>query len=228
MNFSIKIDLEKKNLVDVEFSLEKTLGIVGMSGSGKSLTLKAILGLLPREFLVTKSIETPFPLINGESVSFIPQNPFTSLNPMKKISHQFFVPLKEQEDLFTQVGLDKDLLERFPAELSGGQLQRAIIAIALSHKPKLLLLDEPTTALDTTSKGLILEIVSKLQKKLDFKMIFVSHDTHSVSKVCEKLIVLKDGKTIEYGNTFDILTSPQREYTKELIKSGFNNRQWRK
>lgn len=228
MNIKVKIKLKTTTIVDVSFAVQESLGIVGMSGSGKSLTLKGILDLLPPSMDLEKEIENEFSLVNGESVAFIPQNPFTSLNPMKKIKKQFFVEGDLPKELFKMVNLEEELLERFPAELSGGQLQRAIIAIALSHKPKLLLLDEPTTALDSKSKAQVLEILKGIQKEFDLKTIFVSHDILAVAEVCEDLLVLKDGKKVEYGSKDEVLTSPKSEYTKDLINSGFKNRRWRK
>ncbi len=227
MKFKVKIESGNTKLVDIDFSVENSLAIVGMSGSGKSLTLKAILDMLPKSMKKDTKIESPFQLENGRTVSFIPQNPFTSLNPMAKIKEQFFCTRERAIELLNEVGLEAEILKRFPAQLSGGQLQRVIIAIALDYDPKLLLLDEPTTALDYGSKEKVLEIVKKLHKEQNFKMIFVAHDIPSVKAVCEDILVLKEGKVVEFGTMKEVLENPKEKYTKELINSGFKNREWR-
>lgn len=228
MQVEVKISHQESKLVDIDFAFDKTLGIVGMSGSGKSLTLKAILNMLPKEMKSHIKIESDFTLKNGESVSFVPQNPFTSLNPMAKMKEQFFCTKERAAKLLHSVDLGEEILERFPSQLSGGQLQRATIAISLDYSPKLLLLDEPTTALDSDSKEKVLEIIRDLQKKLGFKMIFVAHDLNAVATTCEELLVLKDGKIVEQGITEEVLKNPQQDYTRDLLNSGFKNRGWRK
>src|SRR3990167_2653983 len=125
MNISkLRITIDEKSLVDIRFSILSSLALVGQSGSGKSLTIKALLGMLPSSMKLELEYENSFELVAGESLSFVPQNPFTALSPLTKIKKQFFIPLSKVEKLFAQVGLDMELLERFPPELSGGQLQR--------------------------------------------------------------------------------------------------------
>jgi peptide/nickel transport system ATP-binding protein len=119
------------------------------------------------------------------------------------------------------------LLERYPSELSGGQLQRVIIAMALSISPKLILLDEPTTALDASSRSIVLEILAKEQEKLGFLTLFVTHDIRSAAKVCREIAVLKDGTILEYGLMNDVLKAPAHPYTKVLLNSGFTHRGFR-
>lgn len=221
----IKVDNTK--LVDINFSIKNSTALIGQSGSGKSLTLKAILNLLPSSLSCDKKISSNFKL-DSQTIGFIPQNPFTSLSPMTKIKDQFFCSEKRKQELLSLVGLDITLLNRFPKELSGGQLQRVVIAIALSNNIKLLLLDEPTTALDENSKDLILKLIAKLSKELDLITLFVSHDIDSVKNLCENLVIIKEGKIVEEGKTLDILTNPKKEYTKELINSSFKNREFRK
>jgi peptide/nickel transport system ATP-binding protein len=223
----LKIELENNLLVDIKFEILSSLALVGQSGSGKSLTLKAILGMLPAKMSLLFEVDAEFELKAGKSISFVPQNPFTALSPLTKIKKQFFVDDKKVQSLFKEVGLDTSLLERFPTELSGGQLQRVVIAMALEHSPKLILLDEPTTALDPKSRVLILELLKKLQNEHKFKMLFVTHDISSAKVVCDDICVLKDGKIVESGKMHDILKMPTQTYTKTLIEANFSNRKFR-
>ncbi len=224
---TLHITLDEKTLVDISFNINSSLALVGQSGSGKSLTIKALLSMLPSSMNVSLKYENSFELIAGETISFVPQNPFTALSPLTKIKKQFFVPTKRVEELFAQVGLDVELLDRFSPELSGGQLQRVVIAMALSHEPKLMLLDEPTTALDPKTRGMILELLKKLQIELGFKILFVTHDISSAKMLCEDICVLRNGAIVESGKMADIVNNPTQEYTKILIDANFANRDFR-
>lgn len=223
----LQISLQEKSLVDINFTIGSSLALIGQSGSGKSLTLKAFLGMLPKSMKCTLKYESDFKFIAGESIGFVPQNPFTALSPLTKIKKQFFVDTLRVKELFDEVGLSYDLLERFPLELSGGQLQRVVIAMALEKHPKLLLLDEPTTALDPQTKDLILKLLRELQKKENFLMLFVTHDILSAKEICEEICVIKNGVLIESGKMEDVLASPKEEYTKILIEANFANRNFR-
>jgi len=223
----LKIMINKDVLVNIAFDIASSLALVGQSGSGKSLTLKALLGMLPSEMSLDLECSSDFELIAGKSVAFIPQNPFTALSPLTKIYKQFFVSESRVKELFLSVGLENDLLYRFAPELSGGQLQRVIIAMALSNKPKLLLLDEPTTALDPSTREVIINLLNDLQKKENFKMLFVTHDISSAKALCQNICVIKEGKVIEYGLMSDVMNNPKEEYTKILIQANFANREFR-
>jgi len=220
-SYGIKISLGDKLLVDIKFDIKSSLALVGQSGSGKSLTLKALLGMLPQEMNYK---------LKGDRVpmALVPQNPFTALSPLTKIKKQFFVDNKRVKELFDELGLKLDLLERFPPELSGGQLQRVVIAMALSNKPELLLLDEPTTALDPQTREMILKLLDTLSKKEGFKMLFVTHDISSAQKLCKDICILKDGLVVESGEMQTVVKNPQKEYTKILIESNFKYREFRK
>ncbi|MDD2906883.1 MAG: ATP-binding cassette domain-containing protein [Sulfurimonas sp.] len=217
-----------RTVVDIAFSITSSLALVGQSGSGKSLTLKAILSMLPDSMECDFVYEADFELVAGGSVAFVPQNPFTALSPMTKIKKQFFIESEKVKKLFAQVGLDTELLERFAPELSGGQLQRVVLAMALESNPKLLLLDEPTTALDPKNRVLILQLLKELQKEFGFKILFVTHDMNSAAALCEDICVIKDGKVVEYGVLAQTIQAPLQEYTKTLIEANFANREFRK
>jgi peptide/nickel transport system ATP-binding protein len=223
----LQISLGEKQLVDISFHINSSLALVGQSGSGKSLTLKALLGMLPQAMRSKIESEIDFELRAGKNISLVPQNPFTALSPLTKIKKQFFSSLERIDTLFNELGLNKDLLERFPPELSGGQLQRVVIAMALESQPKLLLLDEPTTALDPETRVLILDLLKKLQKKEQFLMLFVTHDISSASYLCEDICVIKEGRVVEHGIMANVLQNPQENYTKTLIEANFANRKFR-
>ncbi|MDA3908765.1 MAG: ATP-binding cassette domain-containing protein [Sulfurimonas sp.] len=223
----LHITFKDKTLVNIAFNIASSLALVGQSGSGKSLTLKALLGMLPSSMAVELEVDAGFELKAGKDISFVPQNPFTALSPLTKIRKQFFVDDKRIEELFAQVDLDIELADRFVPDLSGGQLQRVVIAMALEQEPKLILLDEPTTALDPKTRVLILDLLRDLQNKHGFKMLFVTHDMNSAKVICDEICVIKDGKIVESGNMQSILNNPQEEYTKTLIDANFANREFR-
>ncbi len=204
------IGTDEKKLVDISFSFKNSFALIGESGSGKSLTLKALLGMLPKALHVKSDFSgIEFELIRGESVSLVPQNPFTALSPLTKIKDQFLVEPSKATKYFEMVGLEESFLERFPSELSGGQLQRVVIAFALHVKPKLLLLDEPTTALDIKSKEAILKLLKSLHVEHGFKLMFVTHDMEAVKELCEDIAIIKAGKIVESGKLKEVINSPQ-------------------
>jgi|GEM_PF-222270 len=221
------IKSKAKTLVDVAFSFEKSFALIGESGSGKSLTLKALLGMLPNELDSVLEYDASYALKRGQSIAFVPQNPFTALSPLTKIEKQFMVSPEQAQKYLRMVDLDVDFLDRFPSELSGGQLQRLIIAMALSIEPQLLLLDEPTTALDEESKTTVLELISALQHTCGFDLLFVTHDIGTIEHLCDEVGIIKNGKIIERGLTKHILHDPKVAYTKQLLESGFRQRSFR-
>ncbi len=224
----LQVSLSEKTLVDIAFEIDRSLALVGQSGSGKSLTLKALLKMLPSQMQRVLELEADFTLKRGKSVAFVPQNPFTALSPLTRIKDQFFVSKEKVQALCESVELDLVLLERFPPELSGGQLQRVVIAIALSGDPKLLMLDEPTTALDPKTRVVIIELLKRLQKREGFKILFVTHDMHSAAALCDEICVIKEGKVQEAGIMAEVLDQPKSNYTKTLIEASFANREFRK
>ncbi len=222
----LEIKTDKKRLVNISFNINDSTALIGESGSGKSLTLKALLNLLPSNLSVTKDIDSNFEL-NYNSIGFIPQNPFTSLSSMTKVGDQFFCSLEKKEEVLALVDLDKSVLKKFPSQLSGGQIQRVVIAIALSRNIKLLLLDEPTTALDEENKNNIINLINDIKERLNILILFVTHDINSIKDICKNIIILKNGEIVEEGLTNIILSSAQNDYTKELINSTFKNKIFR-
>lgn len=223
----ITITNGEKKIVDISFAIERSLALVGQSGSGKSLTLKAILGLLPSNLSSKLDIEAPFDIIRGDTVAFVPQNAFTAFSPMTRIGDQWLNPLDDIAELFELLGLDISMVDRFPSELSGGQLQRVIVAMALSTKPRLLLLDEPTTALDPNLREEMVKILLQLQERFDFLILFVTHDIAVAKNLCHDIVVLKDGRVVEQGSSVEILKNPKELYTRRLIEAGFAHREFR-
>jgi peptide/nickel transport system ATP-binding protein len=227
-----KLQIDKKiptntNLVDIAFDIKTSTALIGESGSGKSITIKALLDMLPSNLEVNIDYESDF-VLDKKNIGYVPQNPFTSLSPLTRIKNQFSCEKEEQKKLLRIVNIEEESLEKFPMQLSGGQLQRIVIAISLQNNPKLLLLDEPTTALDTNNKKMILNLLKEIQIQLDLKMLFVTHDINSIKELCEDIVILKDGKICEFGTISNVLSNPTNSYTKNLIESSFTNREYKK
>ena len=146
---------------------------------------------------------------------------------MTKITNQFFCSEEKKEEVLNLVSLDKSVLKKFPSQLSGGQIQRVVIAIALSRDIKLLLLDEPTTALDEENKNNIINLLNEIKNRLNILILFVTHDINSIKDICKNIIILKNGKIIEEGLTNENLSAPKEDYTKRLINSTFRNKNFR-
>jgi len=224
---NLTISSDDSTIVDISFEISKSLAIVGQSGSGKSLTLKALLGLLPSNLNSTIDIKAPFEFIRGDTISFVPQNAFTAFSPMTRLRDQWLNSEDTIDELFALLELDISLIDRFPSQLSGGQLQRVIVAMSLSSHPKLLLLDEPTTALDPDLREEMVKILLQLQEKFGFLILFVTHDIKVAQSLCDEILVLKDGRVVEMGKSQDILKDPTENYTKRLIEAGFAYREFR-
>ena len=238
---------EVKALNDVSFSMQEgdVLGIVGESGSGKSVTAYALMGLVPFpgriiggtiEFnghRINEMSEKELLSIRGNEISMIFQDPMTSLNPVFTIGNQIeeVILLHTEKnrreareralELLQLVGINEPekRLRQYPHELSGGMRQRVMIAMALACEPKLLIADEPTTALDVTIQAQILELMMDLKEKIGMSIILITHDLGVVASMCEKIAVMYAGKIVEYGTADDIFYEPRHEYTKGLLKS---------
>ena len=236
-----------KAVNDVTYSLDagKTLGIVGESGSGKSVSAMSIIKLLDGNGYIESGeitfdgkdirncTEKEMYHIRGNEISVIFQEPMTSLNPVFTVERQIGETLQIHQNMSKKearakaVGLLADVkipnpervAKQYPFQLSGGMRQRVMIAMALACKPKLLIADEPTTALDVTIQAQILELMQDLRKKLGMSIIMITHDLGVVASMCEKIAVMYAGHIVEYGTTDEIFYNPQHEYTKGLINS---------
>ena len=223
----------------------EVLGIVGESGSGKSVTAYSIMGLTayPGKLIggtiyfnghqIEKMSEKEMRKIRGNEVSIIFQDPMTSLNPVYTIGNQITEVIRlhtgkgkkeaydRAKELLELVGINEPTkrLKQYPHELSGGMRQRVMIAIALACEPKLLIADEPTTALDVTIQAQILELMQELRQKLGMSIIMITHDLGVVASMCERIAVMYAGHIVEYGTADEIFYEPKHEYTKGLINS---------
>lgn len=220
------------------------LGLVGESGSGKSVTALSITGLLPRSASVRRggSIlfegrdllalpEEDLRKVRGAMISYVFQDPATSLNPVFTIGEQLIetVMLHQRAsagsafdiavESLKDVGMPspKELMYAYPHQLSGGMRQRAMIAMAVSCRPKLLIADEPTTALDVTVQAQILELLLRLKEEMNLTVVLITHDLSIVSQVAEKTAVMQQGRIVEYGDTDLVYRKPSHPYTRKLI-----------
>ena len=227
------------NVVDhVSFVVRprQTMGLVGESGCGKSITSLTIMGLLDPKATVTGEVlydgqnllamsQRQMNTLRGREIAMIYQDALSSLNPSMLIKSQMKQLTKRggtrsAEELLELVGLDpKRTLDSYPHELSGGQRQRVLIAMALTRDPKLIIADEPTTALDVTVQKQVIDLLNKLQKELGFAMVFVSHDLALVAEVANSITVMYAGQVVEQGPVTDILCHPVHEYTRGLLGS---------
>ncbi|KIL43326.1 peptide ABC transporter ATP-binding protein [Jeotgalibacillus alimentarius] len=233
----------------VNFELKKgeTLAIVGESGSGKSVTTKSIMRLLPKSNSEIKQgsqilfdgknlaelSDKAMEKIRGKDISMIFQDPMTSLNPTMKIGKQIAEPLIKHQnfskaqakqralELLELVGLPNPeiRINQYPHQFSGGQRQRIVIAVALACNPKVLIADEPTTALDVTIQAQILDLMKDLQNKIDTSIIFITHDLGVVASVADRVAVMYGGKIVEVGTVDEIFYNSQHPYTWGLISS---------
>ena len=246
LNISIAQNQSSKSLVkNISFNIKKNeiIGLIGESGSGKSLTSLAILNLLNKDkFKVTGEVlfkgndllkisEEEMLKNRGAEISMIFQEPMSALNPTMKIGDQLYEMYKAHQNksfseiikrikkLIQKVKLDgvENLFEKYPHEISGGQKQRVMIVMALACNPKLLIADEPTTALDVTVQKEIIDILKLLQKSEGLSILFISHDLKLVSKITDRLIILKDGVVVETGINKKIFKGPISNYTKALL-----------
>ena len=249
LSVGFNIQNVKTNVVEsISFNIPKgkTVALVGESGSGKTVTALSILKLLPypsafhetgeiiyNDIDILKSKKNEIQKIRGKNISAIFQEPMTSLNPLHTIEKQINEILmihssisseeatKRTRELLKNVGLENisERVKSYPHELSGGQRQRVMIAMSIANNPDLLIADEPTTALDVTVQLQILELIKKLQEKMNMSILFISHDLSVVKKIADYVCIMKDGKIVEQNIKEKIFEQPQHDYTKMLISS---------
>ncbi|HJO93789.1 MAG TPA: ABC transporter ATP-binding protein [Victivallales bacterium] len=232
------------NGISFDIAEGETLGIVGESGAGKSVTCYSLLGLLPKNSInsgeavykgknLLNLSDRELNKIRGKDISIIFQDPMSSLNPFLKVGKQITEPLithckvnrkqaeKEAVKILQEVGIDnpEQRFHQYPHEFSGGMRQRIMIAMALITKPKLLIADEPTTALDVTIQAKILKLLKRLKVNHSMGVIFITHDLGVVAQICDKVCVLYAGKIMEKGSVNDIFYNSLHPYTIALKKS---------
>lgn len=232
--------------VDFTINDGEILGIVGESGSGKSMTAMAIAGLLNRKDLtksgsidldgvdLLNSSRKEIRAIQGNEIGFVFQDPLNSMNPVLKVGPQVEEAMRIRKkslglskegmkaralELMKSVGLEdaERIYDSYPHQISGGQRQRAMIAAALVLKPKLLICDEPTTALDVTVQKKIIDVLKELNRETGTSILFISHDLSVIKALCDKVVVMKDGLVVEEGSVKEIFENPKNDYTRQLI-----------
>lgn len=229
--------------VSFDVNAGEVVAVVGQSGSGKSTIARAVQGLLPHNGRVTSGeiildgrpvtalSQREWRQLRGTTVGFVPQDPLGSLDPLKKVGHQIAEVLVVHDlasrsqartraiELLAQVGIPDPArrVDAYPHQLSGGQLQRVLIAIAIAGDPKLLIADEPTSALDVTVQQRILELLDELRAERGLGIVFITHDLALAEHHSDKVVVLRDGQVRETGITAAVLGDPQDDYTRQLI-----------
>ncbi|MBU6339383.1 MAG: dipeptide ABC transporter ATP-binding protein [Rickettsiales bacterium] len=247
---NLSISFENNEVVrDISFeiSAKKITAIIGQSGSGKSVTALSIVNLLPKAKIKGEVIfdgrnllslnEKELCKIRGREIGLVFQDPTTSLNPLHKIGDQVAEIIKIHNPKISKAALKKRIIELFnlvelhdlvarlddyPHQLSGGQKQRVMIAIALANNPKILIADEPTTALDVAVEDEILKLLLRLKEQLHIAVLFITHNLRIVKKIADEIIVLKNGKIVEKNFTQELLKNSKSEYTKSLFEAAFS------
>ncbi|MDX3659811.1 ABC transporter ATP-binding protein [Streptomyces sp. ID05-26A] len=235
-------DLELVREVGFEVRSGRTLAVVGESGSGKSITAAAVMGILPPQITAEGSVLFDGTELltepaarrrarGGAEIGYVFQEPMSALHPLLRIGTQMIRPLRHHLglsrrearhralELLEQVGLGRErrVLDAYVHELSGGMRQRVMIAMAISCGPRLLLADEPTTALDPTVQQQILRLLVRLREELDLALVLISHDLGLVARYSDEVLVMYDGRVVEQGPTEQVIASPAQPYTRALI-----------
>ena len=227
--------------VDLDIGASEIVCIVGESGSGKSITAHALMGLLPRGLHVTagrilfqgrdllRQSPEDWRRLRGAHIAMVFQDPLAALNPVMTVGQQISeqicahravsarAALAQAGDLLEQMGLEAEHLAAWPHQLSGGQRQRVMIAMALSLSPRLLIADEPTTALDVTTQAQILDLIRKVQAERRMSVLFITHDFGVVSDLADRVVVMRDGQVVEEGPVRQVLEEPRHAFTRALV-----------
>ena len=232
------------NDLNMEIGHKETLGFVGETGAGKTTTAMTIMGLLPtppgkvtsgeilfdgRDMLTISDKERRS--ILGEEISMIFQDPMTSLNPSMRVGDQIVEMIRlhkkigkkeamvEAENLLEMVGIRRERARSYPHQFSGGMKQRVVIAIALACRPKLIIADEPTTALDVTIQAQVMNLIKELKEKFGASMILITHDLGIVAEICDKVAIMYAGQIVEYASVEKVYNNPSHPYTNGLFNS---------
>lgn len=232
--------------VSLTLGIGEVLGLVGESGAGKSTIAKAVLGILPRTVRVTSGsaifdgrdlLQLPprdLAAVMGSEITLIPQDPMTALNPGRRIDSQLADGLRLRRGLSSGEARKRSMvlleevhirdpervMRAYPHELSGGMRQRVLIAAAFAMEPKLVVADEPTTALDVTVQKQILRLIRAMQEKHGTSVIFVTHDLGVVAQICDRVVLLYGGMVVETGATAELFANPRHAYTRALLAAG--------
>lgn len=229
------------NGIDLSLKKGDALGLVGETGAGKTSTVLSILRLLPKQGFITKGEiifddkqllkigKKEIESIRGNQISMVFQDPLSSLNPVFSVAYQIAETVKEHQEIgwketyqranemLRSVGISSDRADEFPHEFSGGMIQRVMIAIALACEPRLLIADEPTTALDVTIQAQVIELMKELKRKFKTSLIFITHDLGVVPELCEFIAVMYSGRIVESGTIEEIYSNRKHPYTKGLF-----------
>ena len=232
------------NGVSLELVQGETLGLVGETGAGKTTMAKCIIGILPKrtgkirsgeitfeEKNLLKCSEKELQSIRGAQIAMIFQDPMTSLNPVLTVGEQIAEAVENHErcgkarameraeEMLELVGIPAERVHEYPHQFSGGMKQRVVIAIALACNPKMLIADEPTTALDVTIQAQVLEMMQSLKRQLNTSMLLITHDLGVVAQNCDRVAVIYAGEIVEYGTVMDVFKRMKHPYTQGLFSS---------
>lgn len=232
------------NGVSLELMQGETLGLVGETGAGKTTMAKCIMGILPKrtgkirsgeitfeEKNLLKCSEKELQSIRGAQIAMIFQDPMTSLNPVLTVGEQIAEAVENHEhcgkarameraeEMLELVGIPAERVHEYPHQFSGGMKQRVVIAIALACNPKMLIADEPTTALDVTIQAQVLEMMQSLKRQLNTSMLLITHDLGVVAQNCDRVAVIYAGEIVEYGTVMDVFKRMKHPYTQGLFSS---------
>ena len=238
-------DLQALRGIDLEVSAKECLGLIGESGSGKSLTALSVMGLLPPGAVRTAGSvmfdgidlatapEPALEALRGRRIGMIFQEPMTALNPVMRVGEQIAAPVRKHLGLSKRAARERAIeqlafvgipdpgrrVDAFPHQLSGGMRQRVMIAMALACEPRLLIADEPTTALDVTIQAQILDLLRKLQEELDLAVIIITHDFGVIAEIAHRVCVMYGGRVIEEAGVDDLFDRPLHPYSRGLLAS---------